>query len=367
MTYGSIMILDAKSNLFTVRVALEQRYDIVVSHAEDATQALELVRNSPPDQILVNPDGIEIEVTQFLTQLAQMDTKPPVIVAGDASIEDEFRLVYAHVVGHVPSTYNEEDLLPFCQRQRSTRTGKLRSMALAERAALVQANQLLERRVQEVMTLHQIGKAVASLTDLDAILARIVEAAVFLLRAEESSIMLLDPETNELYLRSQKGLGEKHARGFNLKVQDTLIGSVVQSGRPVRMERGTSEDTRLKVVTGYLVNALLYVPLTLRGQVIGVLGVANQTAHRAFDGHDQRLMEALADYAVLAIEAARQHKELKRLRQDLAVAHTVAAAVEEINGRLVTEDPDILSALRRIRGAVHILVRMAETEAPADV
>jgi signal transduction protein with GAF and PtsI domain len=257
--------------------------------------------------------------------------------------------------------------MPFFQQQQSTRTGKLRGMALAERAELIQTNQLLERRVQEVTTLHRIGKAVASLTDLDAILARIVEAAVFLLRAEESSIMLREPKTNELYLRAQKGLGEKQARGFNLKIQDTLIGSVVQTGRPVRMSKGASDDARLKVVTGYLVNALLYVPLTLRGEVIGVLGVANQTAHQAFSEHDQRLMEALADYAALAIEVARQHKALSQLRQDLAVAYTIAASVEEIHQRLATNDPNVLSALRRIEGATHILTRMAEMEAPVDV
>jgi signal transduction protein with GAF and PtsI domain len=240
-------------------------------------------------------------------------------------------------------------------------------MALAERADLVQANQSLERRVQEVMTLQQIGKAVASLTDIDAILARIVEAAVFLLGAEESSIMLVEPETNELYLRAQKGLGEKQARGFNLKIEDTLIGSVVQTAQPVKMARDASKDSRLKVVTGYLVNALLYVPLTLRGQVMGVLGVANQTAHKAFTEHDQRLMEALADYAALAIEVARQHKVLERLRQDLTVAYTIGAAVEELRERFSNEDPDFLSVLRRIDGAVHILTRMAEAETSVDV
>ena len=121
--------------------------------------------------------------------------------------------------------------------QKLPGTGMLRKRALAERASLVQTNQMLEQRVQEMLTLHQIGKAVASLTDLDAMLARIVEAAVFLLRTEEASIMLRDRKTNELYLRAQKGLGEKQARGFNLKIQDTLIGSVVQTRQPVRLAR----------------------------------------------------------------------------------------------------------------------------------
>jgi signal transduction protein with GAF and PtsI domain len=179
--------------------------------------------------------------------------------------------------------------------------------------------------------------------------------------------MLRDPDTNELYLRAQKGLGEKQATGFNLKIEDTLIGSVVQTGRPVRLQRGGSEDDRLKVVTGYLVNALLYVPLTLRGHVIGVLGVANETAHRAFDEHDQRLLEALADYATLAIEVARQHKALAQWRDDTEVAYGIAASVQELRERLATDNPDILGALNRIEGAAQILTRLAERETPLDV
>jgi signal transduction protein with GAF and PtsI domain len=226
---------------------------------------------------------------------------------------------------------------------------------------------MLEQRVQEMLTLHQIGKAVASLTDLDAMLARIVEAAVFLLRTEEASIMLRDRKTNELYLRAQKGLGEKQARGFNLKIQDTLIGSVVQTRQPVRLARGASDDARLKVVTGYLVNALLYVPLTLRGRVIGVLGVSNQTAQKAFNDHDQLLLEALADYATLAIEVVRQSETLQHWREELAVAATISATVEELRVRLATDEPGILAALHRIEGAAHILTRLAEGEAPEDV
>ncbi len=367
MAYASLLIIDAKSSLFTVRVALEQRYNVTVSLARDAKAGLNLIRSASPDYILVNPQGIETEITTLLTQVRQMGKNTPVIVAGDGGAEGHLRSIYPHILGRVPSTYDENDLLPYLQQQRPAQTGSLRGRALADRAALVQANQLLERRVQEVMALHQIGKAVASLTDLDAILARIVEAAVFLLRAEEGSIMLVDPETNALYLRAEKGLGEKRARGFHLKIEDTLIGSVVRTGRPVMMARGASDDPRLKVVTGYLVNALLYVPLTLRGQAIGVLGVANQTAPRAFTEHDQRLLEALADYAALAIEVARKHKALTRLRQDLAVSHTISAAVAELRERLASDDPNVQGILRRIEGAASILARLTETETALDV
>jgi two-component system NtrC family sensor kinase len=367
MADKSIIIIDAESSLYTVRVALEQRYNIAVSHTSDAATGLDLVRSSPPDFILVNPSGIGSDVTDFLMELAKLSPNTPVIIAGNEEARNELRTTHARVVGYVPTTYSESDLLPYIQPQRLTQGNKSRSRALVERATLVQTNQLLEQRVQEMMKLSQIGRAVASLTDLDAILTRIVEAAIFLLRAEESSILLKDTKTNELYLRAQKGLGEKQARGFNLKIEDTLIGSVVQTGHAVRLARGASKDQRLKVVTGYLVNALLYVPLTVRGEVIGVLGVANETASRSFDQHDQRLMESLADYAALAIEVARQHKELLQWREELEVVDSITATVEEVRERLATDDPEILGALRRIEGAAHILARLAEAEAPLDV
>ena len=367
MAYTSILIIDANSSLYTMRVALEQRYDVMVNHVRSLGKGLESMRHSSPDFILVNPKGMESKVAPFLTQVKGTGKDTPVIVVGDEGALVRMRSVYPNIVGCVPPMYREKDLLPFLKRQRPTRTGQLRGMALAERAALVQANQSLERRVQEVVTLYKIGKVVASLTDLDHILARIVEAAVFLLRAEESSIMLVDPKTNELYLRAEKGLGEKQARGFNVKIEDSLIGSVVRTGKPVVMARGASQDARLKVVTGYLVNALLYVPLAVRGHIIGVLGVANQSSPKAFSEHEQRLMNALADYAALAIEVARQHKALARMRQDLAVVDTITATVQELRQRLAAGDPAVLSALRRIEGAASILARLAEAEAVEDV
>jgi CheY-like chemotaxis protein len=368
MPEKTIVIIDAESSLYTLRVALEQRYNTSVTHVSDAGAGLELVRSSPPDYILVNPHSIRSDVAEFLVDLAKLTDAIPVIIAGSEEMGTRLRSVYTQVVGCVPTPYSENDLLPFLLPQRSTQTTQsTRGRALAERATLIQTNQLLEQRVQEMVTLYQIGKAVASLTDLDAILTRIVEAAVFLLHSDESSILLRDPHTNELFLRAQKGLGESHARGFNLKIEDTLIGSVVQTMQAVRMARGVDTDDRLKVATGYLVNALLYVPLAVRGEVIGVLGVANEKANRAFGQHDQLLLEALADYAALAIKVAHQHKELQRWREESKVALGVAESVEEIRERLATDDAEVLSALLRIEGAAHILTRLAETEAPLDV
>ena len=78
---------------------------------------------------------------------------------------------------------------------------------------VLQVNRQLENRVQELRFLYGIGRSVTSLLDLEQILSRIVEAAVYLTSADEGSLMLIDPDSGELYLRAERGMGEKRRHG----------------------------------------------------------------------------------------------------------------------------------------------------------
>ncbi|NJN94042.1 MAG: response regulator [Anaerolineales bacterium] len=174
---------------------------------------------------------------------------------------------------------------------------------------VLRVNQQLENRVQELRFLYGIGRSVTSLRDLEPILNRIVEAAVYLTGAEEGSIMLIDEASGELYLRAARGMGEKNARSSRLKIQDSIAGQVVRTGRPV-MIGGANQDDSFKVATGYFVKALLNVPLKVTDRVIGVLAVNNQRKAQAFAERHLNLLMALADYASIAIENARLYARL---------------------------------------------------------
>ena len=130
-----------------------------------------------------------------------------------------------------------------------------RQIGLLERARLEEEFDQAKAMAEKLRILHTLGMAIASAMDLEQVLTRIVEAAVFITEAEEGSLLLLDEETDDLHLRAQKGLGDKYARGFRIPVQDSLAGSVLQTGKPERIK-----DTQqaVKVVTGYLVMSILY-------------------------------------------------------------------------------------------------------------
>ena len=174
---------------------------------------------------------------------------------------------------------------------------------------VLKINQQLENRVQELRFLYGIGRSVTSLQDLQQILNRIVEAAAYLTNAEESSLMLIDPATGDLYMRAARGLNEKNATSFRVKMHDSIAGQVVKSGQPV-MIGGMNKDDSFKVKTGYFVKSLLNVPLKVKDKVIGVLAVNNRAAMKAFSDRHLNLLMALGDYASVAIENARLYERL---------------------------------------------------------
>ena len=167
--------------------------------------------------------------------------------------------------------------------------------------------------------LSEIGRAVAALGDLDSILARVVEAAVFVTDAEEANIYLADRGTNELTLRASKQAGEREAVLQRLRVSDTLVGQVFQTGLPV-MRQPSLEGGQVKVQTGFLVQSLIKVPIRVRNEIVGVLGIYNRLAPRAFNEQHLTVLSALADWAGVAIEHADLMEQARSAREAQAPA-----------------------------------------------
>jgi signal transduction histidine kinase/DNA-binding response OmpR family regulator len=181
---------------------------------------------------------------------------------------------------------------------------------------LLQAKRQLEQQVKELRILYGLGRSVTSLLDLELVLNRVVEAAVYLTGAEEGSLMLIDEDSGNLYMRAARGVGEKYARGFRVRVEDSIAGRVLRAGEPI-MLGGNRQDDTYKVKTGYLVKALLNVPLKVGDEVIGVLAVNNRSTARAFSSGHLRMLTALADYASIAIYNAGLYQDLVASRDQV--------------------------------------------------
>ncbi|MEM7034127.1 MAG: GAF domain-containing protein [Chloroflexota bacterium] len=224
---------------------------------------------------------------------------------------------------------------------------KHKSPPFAPQSDSVETQKLLIRRVRELDALLEIGKTVTALFDVDAILRKVVNAAVRLTNAEAGMLLLVDPETDDLFLRAEQNIGESEAQNFKIRISDSISGQVVQSGKPITLN---ADDLNFKVKTGITVKALINVPLTSGNTVIGVLGVHNQDRSTIFNENHLRVVQALADWAAIAVTNARLYQQSQRgaKSQDLIneITRSILSSlhVEEIPHKLIQHSTEILGA-----------------------
>ena len=208
------------------------------------------------------------------------------------------------------------------------------------RGALLQERNTLreqtDRQAQEFNALYTVGQKVAALFDIEEILKLVVTAAVNLTQAEEGALMLLDAGSGELYLRASCSSDKDDVRNLRVKVTDSLMGRVLQSGRPIMLDR----SDLLKIKTSLLVKAIISVPLIVGGHAIGVLSVYSLQPGRHFREHDVHLLSTLADSAAIAIRNAELYHDVRRTADRFA-------ALAEIDRR-ISESLDLHTVLERI-------------------
>jgi signal transduction histidine kinase/DNA-binding response OmpR family regulator len=304
----------------------------LVRSAEDGLSALTLAREIKPDLLITDqqmPNLTGIELIQQLKR--ELPHLPAILITSEGSEPLVVEALRAGAVDYLTKPFEAEHLLAAVGRALTERR-RWESLVEARSEAQASAEDLASRlRALEALTL--VGRTVTSLLDLDEVLTTVVEAAVRLTGAEEGSLLLVDDESGELYMRASKNFDEEFARTFRLHVRDSLAGQVIVSGEPALID----ESSPQKDLTSSLVHSLIYVPLRLRGKVIGVLGVDNRKAGLSLTNEDRDMMMAMADYAAVAIENAQlfQRSELERNKLE-----TILTQSE--NGVIVTDPEDRL-------------------------
>ena len=286
-----------------VRLALRGR-GFTVNNALSHRDASFAIKQGRHDLIMVDSrmrDRHSGDAT--LPMLARQSLHPPIVAFALDGVEVE---------------PNIADTLVESLDEQSIRRGVMQAlrMPVLELIELTpqKANTLeMDRSVEEIQTLFALGRSLTEVLNLSEVLNRIVEAARRLTNAEEGMILLPDSESGQLWLRAKVGIDIEVARNFRVRTQDTLAGTVFRGGKPLLI----AEQGPQKVKTEYFVNALLYVPILLRGTPIGVLGVSNRNKHDIFDSKHQDLLTNLASYAAIAIENARVHEESVKQAREL--------------------------------------------------
>jgi two-component system NtrC family sensor kinase len=224
-------------------------------------------------------------------------------------------------------------------------------------SALKENQQRLAARMREIVALHDAGRAVSSVIDLDQVLRKIVDSVARTFEVRLCALWLA--ETRESPADGDGGGLELRLGAAKVRQspRETMVGDlgrarslplepiareVAEGRRTVRVEHLAGDARRGEAgARAGLDGSLLAVPLERKGAVVGVIVIGRTADVRPFADADAGLLATFADQAGAAIENARLYEQVRgaseELERKVALRTAELTAINQELGRAIAE------------------------------
>ena len=174
------------------------------------------------------------------------------------------------------------------------------------------------RRAEEMAALAEVGREMSATLALSVVLELIANRAKTLLNADTSAVFLPTEEGSDT-LRAIVALGEiaEQVRADSITRGVGIIGDVAITGR-AEVVNSSAADARSVVIPGTDEDEddrLMAAPLTIRGEVSGILAVWRSGQSAPFTKADLNFLMGLSQQAAIALENARLFADAQESRE----------------------------------------------------
>jgi PAS domain S-box-containing protein/putative nucleotidyltransferase with HDIG domain len=191
----------------------------------------------------------------------------------------------------------------------------------------VKAEQALLRQLARLAGLHSIDVAIAGSVDMRFTLNVILEQVAALLEVDAVAVLLLDPSRQVLSYSSVRGVNSKALLATEVPWGSGAAGRALRDRRTAQAPNLAEDrdDPRAKYLTAQGLVSCVAVPLTSKGQVLGVLEVYARGAVSR-DEDWASFLETLAGQTAIALENASLFDGLSRSNARLSLAYEATIA-----------------------------------------
>ena len=198
--------------------------------------------------------------------------------------------------------------------------------AFNQMTATLKDNQArLAARMKEIVALHDAGRAVSSVIDLDQVSRKIVDAVARTFDVRLATLWLV--EDGDSTLRASAARARRPEVSSALATDEALTSAdglraiadrVRVSREGVRLVRA-ADDPELggAARAAGLPGPLVALPLERKNRIVGVLAVARAEDAREFSDADLNLLTTFADQAGAAVENAQLYQEVRGASEEL--------------------------------------------------
>ena len=363
-------------DLIARQVLISVGYDVDV--VADSSSAIKQAFQTPPDLIIADLNLPTLSAKDLLVAItAQGLNTPLLVIANKGQEQDIIQAFRLGAADYLLWPARDAEVLSAVERVLS-RVHETRDRQRLD-LKLNELNHELQKKMRELATIINLGKAVVSITDQRLLFQKVVDGAAQVADATITWLLVRDDENRTFLLTAQHGLPEAWAKKINLPVDDGISGLVALSGETLSI----AGEPLMKFRIANLGKSACAVPIKVQKEVIGMLVVVRKEA-RPFEKPEQTLLEAVADYASISLVNARLFRVLNssmqiskegEKRQNALLESVRSSITEELQAAiypidlLLTEKAEPLTehqrqALQTARAALQRLARATEKTIP---
>ena len=173
--------------------------------------------------------------------------------------------------------------------------------------------EMFEDRARELKFLKgmlEVSKAINSALDVKKVLHLLVKTAVNALDIKAAAVRLLDEKRQKMELVASYGLSERYVTKGPVTTDKSITEAMMGKAVSIYDVASDPRATYPKEAAEEGIKSILSVPITLKGNVIGVMRIYTAEL-RDFTEDETTFLSSLAEQAALAMENARLYQKLK--------------------------------------------------------
>ncbi len=276
-----------------------------VRSVPEVSEALQIVPNWEPDLILTKLKLPDLSGKDLLVALRSREMQIPVILigfgGGEMDMLHSFRL---GATDYLTTPVREAELVTAVERALNLVRADQERDDIAQQ--LLKTSQELQRRTREFNAVHEVGRELTAIKNLQRLLQKIVDGGVRIGQADGGWLSIRSERSPVLILAAQRNLPAELTQKINKPWDDGISSLVSMSGEPLTITGRALEQFPLS----RLGKSLHIAPIRAQEETIGLLALM-RVEPLPFDAQSQSLIAVLCDYAASALVNARLFQALE--------------------------------------------------------
>jgi len=305
MRKEKILIIDDEDFILQLSSDILKKSEYNVETASDGRQGIKLLESDRFDLILTDIKMPNINGLDVIRHVRVNNKEIPIIViTGHGTLDIAIDSLRLGAQGFI--------LKPFTPAELRT--------AVTE--ALEKTRLLNENiRMRALMPLFELGKQIIGEVDTKILFKLLVDTTVKETRADRVCLALLDNETGSLRIKDAYGASPDFINKFENVYSKELSELIFKDLKPFLISPDAQLPPELeKAVKIEDIAYGIFVPLTTRGKITGLISVCRTSKDRPFTSSDIELVSVLGGQAAAAIENAHLYEKLEQSYLSMMVA-----------------------------------------------